>query len=180
MKKIKNNKNNRKVRGQIETFGLAFIVILISIGFFIFISFKSQEEVPTPQKDFTNDKLASDFILSITDVNIESCEEYTLKDLIIDCARDNERIICGSDKSCNAVNKSMYILLNKTFSEKNIAFRFYSENIKYTDNWGHTQELLNFTNLNCTNRNQGKRGTSIISLYPMQSNVYLNLNICYR
>lgn len=175
MKKISNSK------GQIETFGLAFIVILISIGFFIFISFKSQQEEKIPQIDFTVDKLASDFILAISDVNVENCEEYTIEDLIVDCARD-KRIMCNGYDSCEAVNESIYILLNKTFMEQNTAFRFYSENIKYEDESGQIQELLNFTNRNCTekSRRQGKAGTRIISLYPMQSNVYLSLNICYN
>jgi len=178
---MKNTKTNtRKVRGQIETFGLAFIVILISIGFFIFVSFKSQEPKPTPQKDFTTDKVASDFILAISDVNVENCTEYDVEDLIIDCATRNNRITCGTDNSCVAVNKSIYSMLNSTFIKQNIAFRFYSENIIYNDGAGD-KELLNFTNRNCTDKSaQGKSGTRIISLYPLQNNVYLTLNICYK
>lgn len=168
-------------KGQIEIFGLAFIVILVSIGFFIFLSFKSQEIPPTPRIDYTTDKIASDFILAIPEVNIEGCEEYTLEDLIVDCARDG-RITCGIYDSCIALNKSIAIMLNKTFIKTNTAFRFYSENLEYKyNNYGQTGELLNFSNLNCNeNSLQGKSGTRIISLYPMQSNVYLNMNICYR
>jgi len=182
MTRTSTHKNNR---GQIETFGLAFIVILISIGFFIFVSFKSGQQKDNPQKEFTNDKLANDFVLSILDVSVQDCNAYTVKDLIIDCARDH-RICCGgidssctsadSMDSCMAVNKSINIMLNRTFMTTHTKFWFYSENLYYNGN-----ELLNITNLNCTSKSvQGQRGVAVISLYPASLNVYLNLNICYQ
>jgi len=176
-------KSNKSKRGQIEAFGLTFIVILISIGFFIFISFKAGQPKENPQKEFTNDKLANDFVLSILDVSVQDCEQYTVKDLIIDCARDH-RIYCkdtgsggdGSDiDSCIAVNKSIDTMLNRTFMTTRTKFRFYSENIYYEG-----KELINITNLNCTSTSvQGQRGVAVISLYPASLNVYLNMNICY-
>jgi len=170
-----NRRMNRSNRGQIEVFGLAVIVILISIGFFIFVSVRLQQKQESPQKEYTNDKLASDFVLSINDVNIRGCSSFTLKDLIIDCARDH-RITCNNQDSCTALNESVGKLLGDTFVSMNTSFRFYSENLK--DSGG--RELLNFTNLNCTStKTQGQRGVAIISLYPTPSNVYINMNICY-
>jgi hypothetical protein len=169
---------NKKNKGQIEMFGLAFIVILISIGFFIYVSIKSQETTPTPQKDFTKDKLASDFILAIGEVSMENCEQYDLEDLIIDCAKNN-RINCGENNSCITVNNSIALMLNSTFNVKGISYRFYSENLKYPSS--SSKELLNFSYRNCTETSpQGKSGTRIIRLYPIQANVFLNLNICYK
>jgi hypothetical protein len=185
MNKSSCKKNHRSRLGQIEVFGLAFIVILISIGFFIFVSFKAGQPKENPQKEFTNDKLANDFVLSILDVSVQGCEQYTVKDLIVDCARDH-RICCGSIgaacgedideiSSCIAVNKSIDTMLNRTFMTTRTKFRFYSENLYYKD-----RELLNITNLNCTsNSRQGQRGIAVISLYPTSLNVYLNMNICY-
>jgi hypothetical protein len=175
------HKNEHKNKlGQIEMFGLAFIVILISIGFFIFVSFKSGQPKENPQKEFTNDKLANDFVLSILDVSVQDCEQYTVKDLIVDCARDH-RISCidiesgDNINSCVAVNESIYTMLNHTFMATNTKFRFYSENIYYQG-----QELINITNLDCTaSSRQGQRGVAVISLYPTSLNVYLNMNICY-
>jgi hypothetical protein len=169
-------------RGQIETFGLAFIIVLISIGFFIFVSFKSQQKQDNPQKEFTNDKLASDFALAILDVSVDDCREFTVQDLIIDCGRDHRincvdaNACCGDSNSCVALNKSIGIMLNKTFVVRNTKFRFYSENLIYEGN-----ELLNFTNLNCTaSSSQGRAGEARIPLYPVPTNVYLTLNICYQ
>jgi hypothetical protein len=181
------NKNiPRSRRGQIETFGLAFIVILISIGFFIFVSFKSGQPKENPQKEFTNDKVANDFVLAILDVSVQECPKYTVDDLIKDCARDH-RICCGNVgaacggnadeiSSCMAVNKSIDTMLNRTFMVTHTKFRFYSENLFYKN-----KELLNITTLNCTsNSRQGQKGVAVISLYPTSVDVYLNLNICYQ
>jgi hypothetical protein len=171
-----NIRHNKKIKGQIEIFGLAVIVILISIGFFIFVSLKAQHPTENPQKEYTNDKLANDFVLSILDVNVKDCDTFTLKDLIVDCGRDR-KIDCGGTSSCFAANKTITDLLNGTFMVMNTKFRFYSENLK--DNAG--REIINITHLNCTsNMRQGQRGTAIISLYPWPNNVYLNMNICYQ
>jgi hypothetical protein len=161
--------------GQIEVFGLAFIVILISIGFFIFVSFKAQQKVENPQKEFTNDKLANDFVLSMKYVSVQGCTEYSVEELIIDCARDN-RIKCATEDSCIAVNRSINIMLNKTFMVTNTKFRFWSENLKDASG----KDLLNVTYLNCNSTSrQGQRGFAIIPLYPTAQDVYLNINICY-
>lgn len=184
-----NYKNTHRSRlGQIETFGLAFIVILISIGFFIFVSFKSGQPKENPQKEFTNDKLANDFVLSILDVSVQGCEQYSVEDLIKDCARDH-RICCGNIggacggtgdvndiSSCIAVNKSIDIMLNRTFMATHTKFRFYSENMYYKG-----KELLNVTYLNCTSTSrQGRAGEAKIPLYPVPTIVYLTMNICYQ
>jgi len=178
-----NNRHKNECKnklGQMEVFGLAFIVILISIGFFIFVSYKSQQKTENPQKEYTNDKVANDFILSILYVSVQDCEEYTVQDLIIDCARDH-RINCAGDNSCVAVNKSINVMLNKTFMPKdvNTKFRFWSENLYYPENTN--TDLINVTHLNCSaNSRQGQRGVAVISLYPTAKDVYLNMNICYQ
>jgi len=169
------SKYSLRKSGQIETFGLAFIVILIIVGFFIYISFRSHQTQDNPQKDFTNDKLANDFVLSILDVSVEGCEVFSVEDLIKDCARDH-RIKCGEEDSCIAVNRSIVTMLNQTFMSRRIKFRFYSSNI-YFD----SKDLINVNYLNCTpTSRQGQRGVATIPLYPAPGSVYLNINICYQ
>jgi len=170
----RNHRDARK-RGQIETFGLAFIVILISIGFFIYISYKSGQKPDNPQKEFTNDKLANDFVLSSIETSVQECKEFTVKDLIIDCARDH-RLSCNGEDSCVAVNNTINVMLNRTFMERNIKFRFYSENLPSSTG----EDLINASYLGCdANSNQGQSGMAIISLYPVPGNVFLRMNICY-
>ena len=178
---MKDKYRRKHRRGQIETFGLAFIVILISIGFFIFVSFKSREVKSNPQKEFTNDKVPSDFALAILKVSVKDCKEFTVEDLIIDCARDRRincdpdkpDLCCGYENSCVALNKSISELLDKTFKAQNAKYMFYSQNLQYED-----KELLNFTNLNCTTESgKGKTGQAIVTLFPA-GDVYLNMNIC--
>jgi hypothetical protein len=168
-------------KGQIEMFGLAVIVILISLGFFIFVSFKSQQNPDNPQKEFTNDKMANDFVLSILDVSVQGCEEFSVKDLIIDCSRDH-RLECNGRKSCIAVNESINIMLNRTFMAREMKFRFYSEGLlAYLDDAGTVRgELFNILYRNCTpSSNQGRASPAVISTYPAPT-VYLYLNICYQ
>jgi hypothetical protein len=177
---MNNSFNKRKQKkGQIEMFGLAVIVILISIGFFIFVSFKSNQKPENVQKEFTTDKMADDFVLSILQVSVAECPQFSINDLIIDCVRDN-RLECGFVKSCYALNRSINIMLNKTFEVQGRKFRFYSEGIKYHDGLQmHNYELLNITKGGCgITSNQGRAGRAIISTYPGPT-VKLYLNICY-
>jgi hypothetical protein len=156
-------------------FGLAMIVILISIGFLIYMSFRSQSKADSPQQEFTNDKSANDFVLSILQVSIDGCSKYTVQDLVIDCARD-KKIFCNSVNSCIKLNETVTILLQKTFMQTNTRFRFYSEGIVYND-----AEIFDMSYRNCTSKSprQGTTGTAIIALYPEPRNVYLDMNICY-
>jgi hypothetical protein len=170
---------HKRKLGQIETFGLAFIVILISVGFFMFVSYKSRQTPSNPQQEFTNDKLAGDFVLAIGSVTVQDCESFTVRELVVDCARDN-RIKCGiganEKSSCVAVNESITIMLNKTFMIRDTKFRFYSENL-YDIN-GKT--LINITYRNCTsNSRKGQGGVMVIPLHPDPRVVYLRMNICY-
>jgi len=174
--------HKKRKLGQIETFGLAFIVILISVGFFIFVSFKSRQTVDNPQSDYTNEKLAEDFVLSVLDVTVKDCNGFSVNDLVVDCARDNRIICVNGDSSCVAVNKSIYFMLNKTFMARNTRFRFYSENIyDPSQNVNNNNvDLINISYLNCTpTSRQGPAGKATIPLHPDPRVVYLKMNICY-
>jgi hypothetical protein len=176
----KNHIRHDNKRGQIETFGLAFIVILISLGFFMFVSFQSKQKPDNRQIEYSDDKLPEDFVLSVLKVTVDNCEDFSVKDLIVDCARD-KKITCGYNgiSSCIAVNESITIMLNKTFMVKDVRdyrFRFYSENL-YNSNG---DPLINITYLNCTPKSrQGRTGEATIPLYPSQGDVRLKMNICH-
>ena len=145
----------------------------------MFVSFKSKQVVDNPQQEYSDDKLPEDFVLSILKVTVDDCDKFNVKELIVDCAR-GRKITCGyaGVSSCEAVNKSINIMLNKTFmTAGNVRrFRFYSENL-YDSN-GDT--LINVTYLNCTPKSrQGRTGEATIPLYPSDGDVYLKMNICH-
>ena len=71
----------------VEWLTVLILAILISIGFFIYVSFKAKEQPESPQKDYVSDKLANDFVLSILNVNVAQCGDYSVETLIKDCAR---------------------------------------------------------------------------------------------
>ena len=165
--------------GQIEMFGLAVIVVMLILGLFIYVSFKANKVPETPRKEFANDKMPSDFVLAILHVTVDGCEQFTVNDLIIDCARDH-RLRCAGRDSCTVVNESINIMLNKTFIAREISFRFYSDNLHYVDETGivSPNELFDVSYRGCTaTSEQGRSGKAFISTYPAPT-VTLYLNIC--
>lgn len=171
--------NDGKKKGQIEMFGLAVIVVMFILGLFIYISFKANNTTVNPEKSFKEDKMPSDFVLAILHVNIEDCPQFTVNDMIIDCARDH-RLSCNGKNSCWAVNDSVTDMLNKTFEARGMKFRFYSKNLPYVDETGTVAhfELFNVSYMSCIEGvEQGKSGRAVISTYPAQT-VFLYLNVC--
>jgi hypothetical protein len=155
-------------------FGLALIVILIVIGFFIFISFRQKIPVTDYKKSYIADETASNFVNSIVNVNPRECEgnDYTLSDMLKFCAR-GDRIDCaGNTDPCSIANKTMWEISNKTLIRQQFIFRLYTEGIAWNG-----REIVVY-NMNCSGREKGQTGTIPISLYPVPDHVYLNLEIC--
>ena len=159
--------------GQMEMFGLALIVILVIIGFFIFVSFKSKQTTTDYKKDFIADEMASNFVNSIVNVNPEECEGYTISELLRYCAR-KENIQCGSMDACTAANNTISLIAERTLVKQGFSFNLYTEGL----NWRQPGEEINITNLNCQNRQRGQSGVIPISLYPMPGHISLTLEIC--
>ena len=81
-----------------EAFGLAMIVILLTIGLFIYVSLRSNTPKSSPIKDYTTDEMAVNFINSLVSVSVEECYDYklTISDLVRYCATsENIRDRCN-------------------------------------------------------------------------------------
>ena len=154
----------------------------------MYVSYKSSKPVETPQKDFTESKLPSDFALAINSVNIEECPEYTLNELIRDCAGGYNNIICGVQymgvggmSSCTALNNTINKLANITFDKRGESIMIYSENIHNTISTTPNVELINISYRNCTNkRTLGGESTITTGLYPSPGIAYIRINMCRR
>jgi len=125
--------------------------------------------------------MPNDFVLAILDVNVAECDDYDVEELIVDCARDR-RINCGGMTSCVALNRSVDMMLNKTFMSRDMAFRFYSENLEYNTMTGETLELFDVSYNGCSENsdNQGSSGWAAITLHPFPGEVYIYMNVCYQ
>jgi hypothetical protein len=186
-------------RSQMEAFGLAVIVILIIIGFFIVVLFKNNQPKSEPQKEYTNDELATNFVNTIINVNVERCPQYTLGDLLVDCASKKNALKCNSmfsyQGSCYAALWAMFMLTEVTFNSRNDAFILETEGLKWDDSYGNLyidisdfSSLVNSTTYEiqisnpsrpCTDSmSRSKAGMMPLSLYPSPGTLYLKLSIC--
>lgn len=165
-------RNGRK--SQMEMFGLALIVILIIIGFFIFVSFRQKVPINNYKKSYIADEMASNFINSVVNVNPVECigNDYTVSDMLKFCARGDIIECSGSTNACAIANKTLWTIANKTLVKQGMVFSLYTNGI----NWNNKEIIIK--NRNCTSRETGQRGTIPISLYPVPGHVYLNLDIC--
>jgi hypothetical protein len=172
--KIWNNKS------QMEAFGLAVIVVLITIGFFIFLSLRNQNPSPDIKKDYIVDQTATNFINSIVNVDVKECYDsgYTVSKLLKACAT-NEKINCGTyTDPCSLANSTIYTILNRTLIKENYRFRLYTRGLNWNiPNYAETD--INLLNGPCSDNDaKGMMGTFPVLLYPIPGQVSLSLGIC--
>lgn len=169
-------RKNMFKKSQIEMFGLALIVILIIVGFFIFISFRQKIPITDYKNSYIADETASNFVNSVVNVNPRECvdNDYTLSDMLKFCARGDPVSCSGMTNACSIANKTLFEIANKTLIRQQFIFRLYTEGMSATE--------INIRNsnpaLNCTGRGKGQMGVLPISLYPVPGHVYLKLEIC--
>lgn len=165
------SRNFFKRKSQIEMFGLSLIVILIVVGFLLFVSFRQKIPVNDYKKNYIADEMASNFVNSVVSVTPIECYETDLNilELLKLCAR-REQISCsGYSNPCELANKTLNIIANRSLVKQELNFVMYTEGLN---------ENLLIKNGVCKN-NAGQLGTVIISLYPvMTNNVFLKLQIC--
>lgn len=155
-----------------EMFGLAMIVILIIVGFFIFVSFRQKNPVNTYKNDFISDEMPSNFINSIVNVNPRDCisNDYTLSDMLKFCAK-GDIVECNGLDACVIANSTMNEIANKTLNVRGLSYNLYTKGLGSNE--------ININNLDCTkNKPQGQTGTLPISLYPVPGQIYIYLEIC--
>lgn len=156
-----------------EMFGLALIVILIIVGFFIFVSFRQKVPIADYKNSYILDETASNFINSIVNVNPVECigNDYTVSDMLKFCARGDIIDCSGSTNACAVANKTLWVIANKTLVKQGMIFMLYTTGI------GNNNDIM-IKNSNCTSKEKGQRGTIPISLYPVPGHIYLSLDIC--
>ncbi len=158
-------------RGQIEVFGLAAIVVLISLGFFFVVKYHITDTPVSVEKEYKYDKLASEFVTAVLKVNIRECPEYTIQDVLVDCGT-NKRITCDGISSCEIFNSTITHLANETFMKRYESFRLYTEGLALED-----QANISFRGC-YQNTPKGQRGKSVLAKYPQPGTISLNVELC--
>ncbi|MBU0471768.1 MAG: hypothetical protein KKF89_05220 [Nanoarchaeota archaeon] len=153
-------------KAQMEIMGLLVIVILLTLGMFFVVSFKTQ----TPKRDiktsYEDDQLASNFIITLLKTTSD-CTKYNMEELIQDCAAE-KRLRCSDMDSCTYVNQTINDLLGKTFEKWGKKFRFEIENMN---------EGISFES-NCGSQDEKDSAFQPISLYPYPGTIILRMDIC--
>lgn len=158
----------RHKKSQMEMFGLAMIVILIIVGFFIFVSFRSKTPVQNYRNEYIADQTATNFVNSIVNVNIKECDSNTLKNILISCAKkDNTQ--CNGKDACIVANETLLLIANRSLMRQYFSFNLYTQGL---DN------EIRIENLDCKDKERGQRGYVALTLYPIPKDIYLNLDIC--
>ncbi len=154
-------------KSQIEIMGLIVIIILVVIGFFIYIVLSLNSDNNEPKQEFENDQLAQNFVTSL--VKTDTACEYSVAELVKNC-RLGKNISCSQPNACIYLNSTVQQILEKTL---NIWGYAYLLEIQAND--------LIYTNKECSeNSNKGTQGFELISLYPQAADVLVTLDICRR
>ncbi len=146
--------------------GLIVIVIMLTVGMFIVISSKIHKPVDNMKQEFDDDQLGSKYLITFLKTS-SGCRDYTMEDLIQDCAI-SRLITCKGLSSCNYVNQTAGHIINNTLGLWNKKYNFTIENlptdIQFEDECGPNSQKLH--------------SWQPISLYPFPGTATIKLDIC--
>ena len=102
-----------------ELLGLAFVVVLITLGLLFYIKFQAAKQPSTAKKTFTESQKASNLLNSLLKTNTY-CEDATLTQLLQDCAEHkvpSSQIDCDGYTSCEFANRTIAYIFQQTLEE---------------------------------------------------------------
>jgi len=171
---IRARMNIRGKKSQMEAFGLAIIVVLIIIGFFIIVSFRKNNAPVNQLGNYLPDEMASNFVNSIVNVNVQECNGYSLSDIARLCKEHhNVGDVCSESDACILFNNTVTTLLNKSLVRQNYPFRFYTQGL----DWPKGTDIM-IVNRGCnTNMDRIHSDVPIVQAKTYQT-IIINLDIC--
>src|SRR3989344_1214785 len=102
--------------------GLAVIVVLISLGFFLIVQFMISSSAERATDEFTRETLAENTVRAMV-LTTTTCHEMDMTRLIQDCA-SVEEIDCHGSTSCEFVEDVADELLRKTLEARGKDYEF--------------------------------------------------------
>jgi hypothetical protein len=99
-------------KAQMEIIGLAFVVILISLGLLIYIRLQVGKGTTTIKKTFTESQKAANLLNTVLKTNTY-CNGATISTLLQNCAENpSSRIKCDTLDSCEFSSQTMAYIFN--------------------------------------------------------------------
>lgn len=145
--------------------GLVVIIILVVLGFLIYLVLSLHSPEKSVKSDFENDQLAQNFLSSW--IKTDASCGHSIRELITYCVLKKE-VYCESKNACDFVNQTTTKMLEKTL--KSLGYAYHMQ-ISRTG--------FNYSNKNCgPNSDKGTQGFEVVSLYPLGGDVLITLDIC--
>lgn len=117
-------------KSQMEIMGLALVVVLISLGLLFFIKFSIREsESPNIRKSVTESALASNLLSTMLSTTAKDCSLIEIKDLVHDCASNNQIVCENNQGSCEYLNSFFDTIFKETLESWNRSYEFTVTNI---------------------------------------------------
>lgn len=160
-------------KSQLELFGLIIIVVFLSLGLLLVVSYMLKPKAETRQS-YVEVELASNTLSAMLKSVATDCNNQDLTTLLQDCA--NSGGVVGSftcdtlEDSCTYVNKTIGDIINKTLWEWRYSYRFVAYRTP-------SSNMLFFDNKDC-NANKDREKPAIFHL-PLDYGVLtVRLDIC--
>lgn len=114
------------MKAQTEIFGLAIVVLLLSVGLLFAIGFMTKKEPSTIKKEFTQTEVGYNFLGVMLETTTD-CDDLSVTELIKDCAEND----VGSRRSCDYGNSCEHVeyLLQEFFLRKTLNKWGYNYNL---------------------------------------------------
>ncbi|HIH55126.1 hypothetical protein J4399_02475 [Candidatus Woesearchaeota archaeon] len=173
---MRKNRPSKSRKSQMEAFGLALIVIIIIVGFFLFLMFRIKNPIQDYKKQYIAEQMASNYVISVTGIDVRECsaKSYTIRDLLIACAR-RDNVQCSGIDACELVNQTLYEITNKSLIAQEFKFRLFTQGL----NWPSAGEEINIEHRGCDeNDPKDQSGYAILPLHPVPRQIKLILDIC--
>lgn len=169
------NKNNKKISGrksQTEIIGLVIIVMLIVVGFMLYVRFSLMAPKDNTKNEFTKAELATNMVNVLMKTTTD-CRDATVQDLLKDCATDG-RISCISDsvsmRSCDYAQKIIKTMADSTLEKwsRGYTITFYRADQS-------VQFAMNDSGNECSGNKNYKSAFSYIPLNPGTATLKIQL-----
>ncbi len=118
------NRINR--RAQLEIFGLIVLVIIVIVGFLVFMVANLNKSHTNIKHAYMTKELATNTLLALSKTNVreDECYGHSLAQLIIDCSKTYHSFSCYGRSSCEVLNSTIEYILSEVLEKEGIRYNF--------------------------------------------------------
>jgi hypothetical protein len=138
-------KTKKQKKAQIETMGLLVVVVLVSLILFFVLAFNLKKDPGEQSEKEVFEETQAISNIGTTMLETTSSCEWTVRELLEDCAYRKE-IVCKGNLSCVEANNTMTKILDLTLNEWDYAYNIVVKNSQNYDVLSQGTACKNVTN----------------------------------